>query len=97
MFHHHAYCFVYAGITCTDICIALTPFRIILQVTYYLFSFPQLDMGEVSPTTTDLIDFFKDANDDGLNITWAHAVNSKTQLEEALKGKVMPNLILQLL
>ena len=38
-------------------------------------------------TTADLLEFYPEADGDGLNITWAHAVNSKTELHMALKGK----------
>ena len=38
-------------------------------------------------TAADLLEFYPKANRDGLNITWAHAVNSKDELHLAVQGE----------
>ena len=43
--------------------------------------------GDKSSHTMDnILDFYQDAENDGLNIMWAHAVNSKAFLEESCNG-----------
>lgn len=50
-------------------------------------------MQDVNMAYTDMVTFFDLQNNNLSSVTWAHAVNSKTLLEEALKCKSIINVL----
>lgn len=53
-------------------------------VPYFLRNrIPTLKPGPGSPT----LYYFSESEDDGVNVKWAHGINSRTALQNALSGK----------
>lgn len=48
-------------------------------------------------TASEITDFFPEAKNNLTKISWAHAVNNQSLLEDALKGKVIQHFSVNLL
>ncbi|XP_033116333.1 uncharacterized protein LOC117116409 [Anneissia japonica] len=60
----------------------------LFKVCVLLFAFI-LNVGALSHSEDNILYFFPQAKRDGLNIIWAHDLNSQTKLTQALEGSAM--------